>query len=67
MFLLIDTAKNKVFQFYFNKTEEYCKILQIDFDKIVTCWALTGRNLLGLHNILEKIVKTLETYFYIIY
>lgn len=47
----------KTSQFYFNKIEEYCKILQIDFDKIVTLWASTGRNLLGLYNILEKIVK----------
>jgi len=47
----------KTSQYYFNKVEEYCKILQIDFDKIVALWASKGRNLLGLYNILEKIVR----------
>lgn len=47
----------KTSQYYFNKVEEYCKILQIDFDSIVTYWASKGRNLLGLYNILEKIIE----------
>lgn len=47
----------KTSQFYFNKTEEYCKVLNIDFDKAIVVWASTGRNLLSFYNIIEKIVK----------
>ena len=48
---------HKTAQHYFKKTEEYCKILQIDFHKIVVAWVSRGSNILGLHNALEKLVK----------
>lgn len=53
----LNMPKYKTAQHYFKKTEEYCKILQIDFHKIVVKWVSTGRNVLSLHNALEKLVK----------
>jgi len=47
----------KTCQYYFKKTEEYCKILGIDFGKITIAWVSKGRNILGLHNALEKLIK----------
>lgn len=47
----------KTAQHYWKKTEEYCKILQIDFNEIVLAWALKGKNILSLHNALEKMIK----------
>lgn len=36
----------KTVQYYFNKLEEYCKILQLDYKKTVLTWVNTGNNLL---------------------
>jgi len=50
----------KVSQHYYEKTEEYCKILQVDFKQVLKLCLKTGMNLLQVHNVLERKVKSLE-------
>ncbi len=47
----------KEVQHIFKKTEEYCKIIGIDFHNTVITWVSTGRNILRLHNALEKMIE----------
>ena len=47
----------KEVQSIFKKTEEYCKIVGIDFHNTVVTWVSTGRNILRLHNALEKMIE----------
>ncbi|MGI9566697.1 MAG: hypothetical protein ACR2LL_06755 [Nitrosopumilus sp.] len=44
----------KLAQYYYKKTEEYCKILQVDFKQVLKTCLATGMNLLQVHNMLEK-------------
>ncbi len=50
----------KVSLYYYEKTEEYCKILQIDFKQVLKLCLKTGMNLLRVHNVLERKIKSLE-------
>lgn len=53
----LDLPQTKVVQQYFKNIEKYCKIVGIDFHNTVITWVSTGRNLLRLHNALEKMIK----------
>ena len=53
----------KVSEYYWNKTEEYCKILQVDFQKLVPIWLSSGKNILNLYSILEKLIKNRDASF----
>lgn len=53
----LDLPTIKFVQHIFKKTEEYCKIMGIDFHKTVIDWVSTGRNILSLHNALEKMIE----------
>jgi len=50
----------KVAQHYYEKTEEFCKILQIEFKQVLKLCLKTGMNLLQVHNVLERKVKALQ-------
>jgi len=49
----------KVAQYYYEKTQEYCKILNLDFKQMVKMCASSGINLLQVHNVLEKKIKNI--------
>ena len=48
----------KTSQYYFNKTEEFCRILQLHFKRLAVTCLTNGVNILQLHNVLEKMVKS---------
>ena len=50
----------KVARHYYEKTEEFCKILQIEFKQVLKLCLKTGMNLLQVHNVLERKVKALQ-------
>lgn len=52
----MELSEFKVVQNYYKKTEEYCRILQIDFKTIILTWVSKGRSILSLYNALEKII-----------
>jgi len=54
----LDTGK--LAQHYYEKTEEYCKILQVDFKQVLKMCLATGMNLLQVHNILERKIKRIQ-------
>jgi len=47
----------KVSEYYFQKTEEYCKLLQLDFKHVLRYTMEKGLNLLYVYNILEKKIQ----------
>lgn len=53
----LDLPLTKFVQNIFKKTEEYCKTLGMDFHPTVIAWVSTGRNILRLHNALEKMIS----------
>lgn len=60
----MDTACNnkrmpeqKVSEYYFQKTEEYCKLLQLNFKHVLRYTMENGFNLLYIYNILEKKIQ----------
>lgn len=53
-------AAGKVAQYYHEKTEEYCKILQVDFKQVLKMCLATGMNLLQVHNVLERKIKRMQ-------
>ncbi len=53
----------KLAQHYYEKTEEYCKLLQVDFKQVLKMCASTGMNLLQVHNVLERKIKKMNKSF----
>ena len=53
----LDLPLIKFTQQIFKKTQEYCKIVGIDFHTTVIKWVSEGRNILRLHNALKKMIK----------
>lgn len=53
----LDLSKIKFVQQVFKETEEYCKIVGINFHNTVVTWVDSGRNILRLHNALEKMIE----------
>ena len=50
----------KTSEYYFQKTEEYCKLLQLDFKHVLRYTLEKGLNLLYVFNILEKKITLLK-------
>lgn len=48
---------SKAAQYYYGKIEEYCKLLQIDFNEVVVNWASQGYKLVGLYVVLESLMQ----------
>jgi len=53
----LNLSQIKAVQQIFKKTEEYCRIVGIDFHNTVLTWVSTGRNILRLHNALKKMIE----------
>lgn len=50
----------KMTEYYFEKTEEYCKLLQLDFKHVLRYTMEKGYNLLYIFTLLEKKIQSLK-------
>ncbi len=50
----------KVSEYYYQKTEEYCKLLQLDFKNVLRYTMIKGANLLYIYTILEKKINQMK-------